>query len=352
MSTATHPDREVPARTRGGLMLDRWDLGFFAAVLVILVGSVVPLGTLRQNLWTTPGVFFLGVGVVLPLVAAGLVLARGVSGLEGPRVGSLSTAQFAHVASWLALAYFFSSFVTVLHPVFLIGLLGAFGMVLTSPLRGLMARALASSADRRSRPAAVGTAGTPEASEGPTPAPQAAATAPAAFVTPAAAAAQHREATPARGPAPLAESGQPSGAEIDEDLGMTRLRPRTTEEAEASATAAFGAPGTDHVESTQATAEPAVTAEPAPAEEPAPEGAALAGEPVTPRGTEPAGYEAFWFAVGSPRSTVNPEDGSPAFGLEPGGWILALEDRGHEFLVQNTDGRTGVLRDLSDIERA
>jgi hypothetical protein len=74
--------------------------------------------------------------------------------------------------------------------------------------------------------------------------------------------------------------------------------------------------------------------------------------PSAPRGTEPAEYEAFWFAVGSRRTAVNPEDGSPAFGLEPGGWILALEDRGHEFLVQNTDGRTGVLEDLTDIERA
>lgn len=56
--------------------------------------------------------------------------------------------------------------------------------------------------------------------------------------------------------------------------------------------------------------------------------------------------------MGSRREAVNPEDGTPAFTLEPGGWILALEDRGQEFLVQNTDGRTGVLRDLSDIERA
>ncbi|HEY4616046.1 MAG TPA: hypothetical protein VIG75_11330, partial [Citricoccus sp.] len=158
MSSASHHGRVTPRRTGGGLRLDRWDLGFFAAVLVILVGSIVPLGALRQNLWNTPGVFFLGVGVVVPLVAAGLILSRGISGLDGPRVGSLTTEQFAHVASWLALAYFFSSFVTSLHPVFLIGLVGALGMVLTSPLRGVMARALASSAARRPRTAA-GTSG-------------------------------------------------------------------------------------------------------------------------------------------------------------------------------------------------
>jgi hypothetical protein len=311
---------------------------------VILVGSIVPLGTLRQNLWNTPGVFFLGVGVVVPLVAAGLVLSRGVSGLDGPRVGSLSTEQFCHVASWLALAFFFSSVVTTLNPVFLIGLLGAIGMVLTSPLRGLMTRVLASSAARRPRPAAVAAPEAaqrretperreaPEAAEGTTSVPQPGVTASGPWPTPAAVA--HAQETHAQEtPEPGAEPGQPSGAEIDEDLGATRLRPRTTEEAEASATAAFGAPGTEVPEPVEETEEPL-------------------GEPAAPRGTEPAGYEAFWFAVGTPRWTVNPEDGSPAFGLEPGGWILALEDRGHEFLVQNTDGRTGVLRDLSDIERA
>lgn len=62
-------------------------------------------------------------------------------------------------------------------------------------------------------------------------------------------------------------------------------------------------------------------------------------------------YEAFWFAVAQPRTAVDPRTGSPAFVIEPGGWVLALEDRGHEFLVQHTDGRVGVLRDLSNIER-
>ena len=46
-----------------------------------------------------------------------------------------------------------------------------------------------------------------------------------------------------------------------------------------------------------------------------------------------------------------PVEHGRAFVVEPGGWVLALEDRGHEFLVQHTDGRVGVLRDLSNIER-
>jgi hypothetical protein len=62
-------------------------------------------------------------------------------------------------------------------------------------------------------------------------------------------------------------------------------------------------------------------------------------------------HDAFWFAVAQPRTAVDEHTGAPAFVIEPGGWVLALEDRGHEFLVQHTDGRVGVLRDLSNIER-
>ena len=62
-------------------------------------------------------------------------------------------------------------------------------------------------------------------------------------------------------------------------------------------------------------------------------------------------HEAFWFAVAQPRTAVDERTGAPAFVIEPGGWVLALEDRGNEFLVQHTDGRLGVLRDLSNIER-
>jgi hypothetical protein len=64
-----------------------------------------------------------------------------------------------------------------------------------------------------------------------------------------------------------------------------------------------------------------------------------------------ARYEAFWFAVAHPRVVVDEHTGIPAFTIEPGAWVLALEDRGQEFLVQDTDGKVGVLRDLSHIER-
>ncbi|MSR99578.1 hypothetical protein FYJ28_12190 [Arthrobacter sp. BL-252-APC-1A] len=62
--------------------------------------------------------------------------------------------------------------------------------------------------------------------------------------------------------------------------------------------------------------------------------------------------EAFWFAVGTPRQIVDERTGLPLFMFYPGDWELGLEDRGHEFLVQDKrTGRIGVLRDLTNIER-
>lgn len=61
--------------------------------------------------------------------------------------------------------------------------------------------------------------------------------------------------------------------------------------------------------------------------------------------------QAFWFAVLETRTVYNEATGAPAFEIHPGGWVLALEDRGHEFVVQDSDGKLGVLRELNDIER-
>ncbi|GGC80927.1 hypothetical protein GCM10011512_04620 [Tersicoccus solisilvae] len=83
--------------------------------------------------------------------------------------------------------------------------------------------------------------------------------------------------------------------------------------------------------------------------------AAGAGEGDRERGrTErrPDEYEAFWFAVAYPRPAFDERTGAQQFLLEPGAWILALQDRGTSFVVQHTDGRVGVLHDLNSIERA
>lgn len=168
------------------------------------------------------------------------------------------------------------------------------------------------------------------------------------------------------------ETADSHTADPDAELGLTRLTDRSTE---SSRTAGPDAPNTAHqVSSTREgggstdvgndwidpRADDSVRADTyeragahayAGALEERTESVEQAEQADTPRGAEAAQYEAFWFAVGTRRHAVTPE-GRPAFVLEPGGWILALEDRGHEFLVQNTDGRTGLLRELQDIERA
>lgn len=73
---------------------------------------------------------------------------------------------------------------------------------------------------------------------------------------------------------------------------------------------------------------------------------------ATSGGGHTSASQAFWFAVPDSRTAVNEASGRNSFVLEPGEWILALEDRGYEFLVQHSDGSVGVLRDLSRIERA
>ncbi|MCQ9387219.1 hypothetical protein NQ038_00925 [Brevibacterium sp. 50QC2O2] len=89
---------------------------------------------------------------------------------------------------------------------------------------------------------------------------------------------------------------------------------------------------------------------------------ASAGEPAAqasaadqgPATAQPAaGGQPFWFAVGTVRPAVDPGTGATVFMVTPGEWFLALEERQGSFLVQNNgDARTGVLRDLSDIQRA
>ena len=100
----------------------------------------------------------------------------------------------------------------------------------------------------------------------------------------------------------------------------------------------------------QSAAEPAATAVHQQVRSSEPIGATVDPSSRPEESDEPV-HEAFWFAVAQHRTAVDPHTGAPAFVIEPGGWVLALEDRGHEFLVQHTDGRLGVLRDLSNIER-
>ena len=62
--------------------------------------------------------------------------------------------------------------------------------------------------------------------------------------------------------------------------------------------------------------------------------------------------EPFWFAVDRPQNVIDQNTRQFIYKLTPGSWILALEDRGNSFLVQDSHGKTGVLLDLVGIERA
>lgn len=65
-----------------------------------------------------------------------------------------------------------------------------------------------------------------------------------------------------------------------------------------------------------------------------------------------ADFSPFWFAVPVARPLF-PEDGSPTpiAELAPGTWYLAVEQSGPGLIAQTQDGRRGVLRDTSGIQR-
>ncbi|MDQ0709941.1 hypothetical protein QFZ52_002593 [Arthrobacter woluwensis] len=97
------------------------------------------------------------------------------------------------------------------------------------------------------------------------------------------------------------------------------------------------------------------SAEPAEAEEAAPAGSGSA-DPIHAvvdphREAEQPAQQAFWFAVPERRVALDERSGAPVFDLEPGKWILALQEGPQGLVVQNEDGRIGVLHDLRSIER-
>ncbi|WP_425862964.1 hypothetical protein [Arthrobacter sp. TWP1-1] len=104
------------------------DLAVLGSVLIIFVASVVPIvQTLAGglNLWNTGGLFYLAIGVILPLVVGGLFLARRLSPGTQVRIGSLSTDQFASVVASFATFFFFTGTVTNFGIAYLVGLIGS-----------------------------------------------------------------------------------------------------------------------------------------------------------------------------------------------------------------------------------
>ncbi|MFJ4694869.1 DUF5336 domain-containing protein [Streptomyces sp. NPDC088766] len=78
----------------------------------------------------------------------------------------------------------------------------------------------------------------------------------------------------------------------------------------------------------------------------------FAGGQPAPAQPPAADFSPFWFAVPVPRP-LYAEDGSPMpiAELAPGTWYLAVEQGAQGLVAQTQDGRRGVLRDTSGIQR-
>jgi hypothetical protein len=411
------------------------DLTVFGSTLLLFVASLIPMFALAYNLWNLGSLFFLGLGIVLPLIVTALFVARRLSPGTRIRVGSLSIDQFASVVASFTLAFFFLAAAGAFVPSMLIALLGAAGLFAATVLARWIpffagdflgreetpahvvareavapvqkprapktpkqpkpakdsAAASGTAAGWAKRPAPGGQAAAPASVSPVVSAAEAAAVAapvvapvapaasapetqvsgavpaagvagPAPSASPAAASAATSTAAPSNEPASAAAEQKPAtGAAAAATAAPTAGEQTRAADVPAASAAAVAAPTAG--EQTRAADVPAASGSSAPTTvnpQVRPQEQVRAQEPIgatvdpasrhSEDGAHPA-HEAFWFAVAQPRTAVDERTGAPAFVIEPGGWVLALEDRGTSFLVQHTDGRLGVLRDLSNIER-
>jgi len=404
------------------------DLTVFGSTLILFVASLIPMFAVRYNLWNLGSLFFLGLGIILPVIVAALFVARRVSPGTKMRVGSLSVDQFGSVVASFAVAFFFLSVAGAFVPSMLLALVGALGLLSATVLGRLIPFFAGDFLDRAEVPAhivaresavpvrkprapkapkeatdgtaskAAGTSAVAGWAKRMTPGGQPAATEPAprgyesfgagagaagtaaasgaaagsAASTPAAA--QQAPAQPAA-PAPVVSSPETQAAAVvpaasAAEAPATPVAPSAAGQTQAAAVVPPAAKSAAGGQVPDAQARAAAAAEDTRAAEVPVAASHSAPTTVNPqvRQQEPIGatvdpasrpeeheaqpaYEAFWFAVAQPRTAMDEHSGAAAFVIEPGGWVLALEDRGHEFLVQHTDGRVGVLRDLSNIER-
>ncbi len=407
------------------------DLTVFGSTLLMFVASLLPMFGERYNLWNLGNLFFLLLGIILPVVVTALFVARRLQPKTIVRVGSLSIDQFASVTASFAFPLFFLTIANSFNGGVLLGLVGSVGLLaatvlgphlpwLSADFKGraetpahIVAREAvvpsrkpaAPKAPKAPKPAAssstpsfqgsapgyqapspVVSSGAPGAAAGSSPfAPAAPAEAKAAQATvaeanPAQAAAapavvHSADGTPGTAPAPSGAGASHGAAPVPSGAGASPATPAaqeatrngsaaSSEEDKAQASAPEPAT-TQHA--TQPAAGQSANAQPA-AQQP---WAATMATPIVsgdtrrvsdsigatvdpasrPEESDSPAYEAFWFAVAQPRTAYDEHSGAPSFTIEPGGWVLALEDRGHEFLVQDTDGKVGVLRELSNIER-
>lgn len=365
-----------PIGQRGGSVLGPFNLRelvIFGSVLLMLIGSVIPVATNGAgNFWNTSGIYFLIIGIVLPLVVAALFLVRRLNKMDALRVGTLTQDQFASVVASFAAGYFFLLVVGGFKVGFLISFIGALGL-LASTVAAKWLPFFGAAPVVASAIAAIG-AGSAVSAENLHPAPveqvDVVASTFAESETPAASEEASvpeapNEVAPAEPEAVVSADAAADPAEqavspVAETISEQPEQPEQPKQPIQLEQPEQVTPAVATPPSFAAAPEPAA---PEPSQEHAPEvlpvrepesfGAVV--DPATRPVQDTAGqlvYEAFWFAVEQPKPVLDERTGGFLFNIEPGVWFLALQDRGQDFIVQNSDGRVGVLRDLSNIERA
>ncbi len=374
------------------------DLAVLGAVAIIFIGSLIPLVVTDVgsfNLWSTTNLFYVGIGMVLPLAVGALFVIRRFSPGTRLRLGSLSLDQFASVVAVFAVFFFFAGTATNFRIGYLVGLIGAVVLMASTTCAMWIPVLAADFAGRAEVPAHVTARDAVAPAVHPASPKPVGAKAPAASGSSAAAAsgwsasrpgaAGHTAAgqvfTPAKD-ARTASAGSDTGAAavFGAAAGASAAAPSATPAASpAAATPAASAVATpaqgagsavgSSTAAAPAAAEAGTTALPQavdpvedlptsfnpqlpeqPAEE-APAKASIAAT-VDPAAAPAVSAEPFWFAVDRPQNVIDETTRQFVFKLAPGAWILALEDRGNSFLVQDSHGKTGVLLDLVGIERA
>ncbi|OUM43026.1 hypothetical protein CI784_09395 [Arthrobacter agilis] len=415
---------------------------FGGGVALVFIGTLLPFldGMVRYvNFWNSEPLFFIGIGILLPVIALALLAGRRL-GSDGLRVGSLSVDQFASVAAVLATTFFFLSTVTAFHAGPLVALLGALAMLATTVVGPFLPvfrndfaerpEVVAHAAARpitTARPRPSASTSSPKDEQHPGEAfgstrdaddsgatdgtgtaagklgsglrarigamtgrgstaddsPSASADYSEPGINPAAAAVRQNGAglygaggagAVGAGPAASGQSGLErraaeslGDAESPSD-GIDAQGPDREQHASESGSHAVGPDASserneqtgdedqgspDGVDATRA--QDVVRDDPAATRETDAVSGKNRQEPITATRSadeEPV-VEAFWFAVGSPRPVFDEDTGRQVFVLQPGDWEVGIEDRGHDFLVQDKrTGAVGILRDLRNIERA
>ena len=131
------------------------DLTVFGSTLILFVASLIPMFAVRYNLWNLGSLFFLGLGILLPVIVAALFVARRLSPGTKIRIGSLSVDQFGSVVASFAVAFFFLSVAGAFVPSMLLALVGALGLFAATVLGRLIPFFAGDFLDRAEVPAHV-----------------------------------------------------------------------------------------------------------------------------------------------------------------------------------------------------